>query len=346
MMNLLSMAQKTPLPAKTVTYADRWNATWFVDLSQFQKKLQEDYHLRFLVTCFLRIKRYWLYRFSLNYSNGLYFLQLAVVMSQDKIIVKEPLFPTKVRQKILKKQWVPLFNKAQRDILFLRGAEVNTWEKRLSYTQEATWLSLSAMGYRNHNIILWLAKHKYNISKGSIFYNLSRKDYLTLSQTLNLNDQLALLQQASPVLMGFWYSQTHYNSLTQTLLVLNQESLGKKSAIQLEKYIIDFYAYMVFWPTILTGLLSKNLQDIMNKQSKLINLMKSTFKHTLLIECVLLCSKNTTSLFMLFRDDVSLSVKKNLKFLHFYNGFHYNKASLSHLLYSLFGFNYYCSFYW
>lgn len=260
------MAQKTPLPAKTVTYADRWNATWFVDLSQFQKKLQEDYHLRFLVTCFLRIKRYWLYRFSLNYSNGLYFLQLAVVMSQDKIIVKEPLFPTKVRQKILKKQWVPLFNNARRDIRFLQGAEVNIWEKRLTSSQEATWLSLSEMGYRNHNITLWLAKHKYNISKGSIFYNLSRKDYLTLSQTLNLNDQLALLQQASPVLMGFWYSQTHFNSLTQMLLVLNQESLGKKSDIQLEKHIIDFYDYMVFWPTILTGLLSKNLQDIMNKQ--------------------------------------------------------------------------------
>jgi hypothetical protein len=32
------MAQKTPLPAKTVMYADRWNGTWFIELEDFRQQ--------------------------------------------------------------------------------------------------------------------------------------------------------------------------------------------------------------------------------------------------------------------------------------------------------------------
>ena len=67
-MNLLSMAQKTPLPAKTVTYADRWNATWFVDLSQFQKKLQVFY---------FKFKLHFLFLFQLLFPHfSLHFIQV------------------------------------------------------------------------------------------------------------------------------------------------------------------------------------------------------------------------------------------------------------------------------
>ena len=60
------MAQKTPLPALTVMYADRWNSTWFVDLENFRTQLMEDYHLRFLITGFLRLKRQWLFLLIVN----------------------------------------------------------------------------------------------------------------------------------------------------------------------------------------------------------------------------------------------------------------------------------------
>jgi len=67
------MAQKTPLPALTVNYADRWNPTWFADLATFRQKLVEDYHLRFLILSYLRLKRYWLHLLSINQTGGLFF---------------------------------------------------------------------------------------------------------------------------------------------------------------------------------------------------------------------------------------------------------------------------------
>ena len=60
------MAQKTPLPAKTVMYADRWNGTWFIEMENFRSQLMTDYHLRFLITGFLRLKRQWLFLLIVN----------------------------------------------------------------------------------------------------------------------------------------------------------------------------------------------------------------------------------------------------------------------------------------
>ena len=44
------MSQKILLTALTVDYADRWNGTWFAELSAFSYKLIENYYLRFLIT--------------------------------------------------------------------------------------------------------------------------------------------------------------------------------------------------------------------------------------------------------------------------------------------------------
>jgi hypothetical protein len=73
------MAQKTPLPAKTVMYADRWNGTWFIEMENFRSQLMTDYHLRFLITGFLRLKRQWLFLLIVNKSNGFYFLKVATL---------------------------------------------------------------------------------------------------------------------------------------------------------------------------------------------------------------------------------------------------------------------------
>ena len=85
------MAQKSPLTALTVMYADRWNGTWFIELEDFRHQLMIEYHLRFLITSFLRLKRQWLFFLSINKSGGFYFFQIATLNYLFTPQVKLPL---------------------------------------------------------------------------------------------------------------------------------------------------------------------------------------------------------------------------------------------------------------
>jgi hypothetical protein len=97
------MAQKTPLPALTVNYADRWNFTWFVDLSNFIEKIKEDFDLRMLIFSFLRLKRYSTLLISINVSHGFYFFNLRFFNTHSVLPLKPLVEPSNDLQTSLNK---------------------------------------------------------------------------------------------------------------------------------------------------------------------------------------------------------------------------------------------------
>ena len=133
------MAQKTPLPALTINYADRWNGTWFSDLSNFKQKLKEDYYLRFLILSYLRKKKYWLHFLSINNSAGFFFFQMVFLNAKSQATVKPFLFPNNFSKASLQ-IWEKELNR--NNPLFKR-AELKLWQKRLSYKKEDMWLDLN-----------------------------------------------------------------------------------------------------------------------------------------------------------------------------------------------------------
>ena len=133
------MAQKTPLPAKTVMYADRWNATWFSDLANFKNKLMEDYTLRFLILGYLRKKRYWLYLFSINNSGGFFFFQMAILNSRAKLKLPAFISRTPISQSYLQhyqKQTKRYLLTGDTTITFGPGTfNFDLWTKRMNELQ-------------------------------------------------------------------------------------------------------------------------------------------------------------------------------------------------------------------
>jgi len=130
------MAQKTPLPTKTVHYADRWNGTWFSDLSNFKHKYKEDFFLRFLITYHLRMKRLWLQFLSINNSGGFNFFQIVTLQSQKPIKINSLLYPNKFAKQHLERSQKALNTTAY----FEDGEESKLWTKRLTVQKHKRWL--------------------------------------------------------------------------------------------------------------------------------------------------------------------------------------------------------------
>lgn len=261
------MAQKTPLPAKTVTYADRWNATWFADLMMFRRKLIEDYHLRFIVTHFLWTKRYLLYLFSLNYNASCLYLQLAVLPTYGRVEVTPMLFPTRPRQKVLK-EWQKQFNKIKSGALtILKPLTVDSWEKRLTEDEEETWSQLmTEFNFNNQAPASWLYLQAFPAVNQR--RRIKPKNLLKLKQASALNVDVVLLEKASLELYFFFLDQMKttqslvYDGLCYTQQwiqhlprVVDKAWFNDKNGFSLITKAIDRLPFVGVWPRALLNLL-------------------------------------------------------------------------------------------
>ena len=199
------MAQKSPLTALTVMYADRWNGTWFIELEDFRHQLMIEYHLRFLITSFLRLKRQWLFFLSINKSGGFYFFQIATLNYLFTQQVKLPL----PKNKILKKNllmWSGYMKKEKllQDPRLTRifKIKIPDSKKRMPYQKAVIWYNLKnqavvvASNYlnfeklnnnNNRRLMSWL----YNSKELSLryYYNSLVKFYYPVSNLLLKNNK-------------------------------------------------------------------------------------------------------------------------------------------------------------
>lgn len=90
------IAQKTPPTALTLSFNETWNSLYFQELSIIRIQLFEDYTLRFLILNFLNYRRYWLYKFSVKKTMGLYFIGVRCLSPRPSTRFKA-LKPTRMR---------------------------------------------------------------------------------------------------------------------------------------------------------------------------------------------------------------------------------------------------------
>ena len=162
------MAQKSPLTALTVMYADRWNGTWFIELEDFRHQLMIEYHLRFLITSFLRLKRQWLFFLSINKSGGFYFFQIATLNYLFTQQVKLPL----PKNKILKKNLLMWSGRMKKEKLLqdprltrIFKIKIPDSKKRMPYQKAVTWYNLKNQAVVVASNYLNFEKSNYNNSK-------------------------------------------------------------------------------------------------------------------------------------------------------------------------------------
>ena len=225
------MAQKTPLPALTVMYADRWNSTWFVDLENFRTQLMQDYHLRFLLTGFLRLKKQWLYLLSIHKSGGFYFFQVITLNSFSAVKYKPLLEPKdENKQKLVNINFLlkrnKLFNNS--DLNILKRQPVPHWKKRISYKKALLWATLN-----NKSVILKNGYYSSYSSYSSRDKNKSVKsnnNFTSWQNWLKLNRNKIALTYYNPSLVKFFYKpKTSFNLLSNNKRKLNINSNNMKS---------------------------------------------------------------------------------------------------------------------
>ena len=221
------MAQKTPLPALTVMYADRWNSSWFVDLENFRTQLMEDYHLRFLLTGFLRLKKQWLYLLSIHKSGGFYFFQVITLNSFSAAKYKPLLEPKdENKQKLVNINFLlkrnKLFNNS--DLNILKRQPVPHWKKRISYKKALLWATLN-----NKSVIL---KNGYYSSIDKNKSVKSSTNFTSWQNWLKLNRNKIALTYYNPSLVKFFYKpKTSFNLLYNNKRKLNINSNNMKSKV-------------------------------------------------------------------------------------------------------------------
>lgn len=210
------MAQKTPLPAKTVMYADRWNSTWFVDLENFRTQLLEDYHLRFLLTGFLRLKKQWLHLLSIHKSGGFYFFQVITLksFSSGNHIgkIKPLLAPIDSNRQTLFK-----LNFLVKKTNLLKNSDLDTfkfpkrsvWKKRTPYQKSLIWTRLqqrvrffkqSFFGYPGKKYIKKQQVFKKLHTKASKF-----KHFIKWDAWMRYNQNKVALKYYNSFLTKFFY---------------------------------------------------------------------------------------------------------------------------------------------
>lgn len=199
------MAQKSPLTALTVMYADRWNGTWFIELEDFRHQLMIEYHLRFLITSFLRLKRQWLFFLSINKSGGFYFFQIATLNYLFTQQVKLPL----PKNKILKKNLLMWSGHMKKEKLLqdprltrIFKIKIPDNKKRMPYQKAVIWYNLKnqavvvASNYlnfekvnnnNNKRLMSWLYNSKVLFLR--YYYNSLVKFYYPVSNLLFKNNK-------------------------------------------------------------------------------------------------------------------------------------------------------------
>lgn len=204
------MAQKTPLPAKTVMYADRWNGTWFIEMENFRSQLMTDYHLRFLITGFLRLKRQWLFLLIVNKSNGFYFLKVATLNYAPSATLNKSFIIPK-SQKMLK----TLVNKTfKKDVLLqdptlnhLRYGDFSHILRKKTEIQLKAWHFLKSYSLVKNNYHYALLpnktkKHlKLKISRYKFAFNV--KNYFNLEALRDKHSFSDCLNYLAPALKNF-----------------------------------------------------------------------------------------------------------------------------------------------
>jgi hypothetical protein len=251
------MAQKTPLPGLTVMYADRWNSTWFVDLENFRTQLMHDYHLRFLLTGFLRLKKQWLYLLSIHKSGGFYFFQVITLNSFSGVKYKPLLEPKdENKQKLLNIN--NLLNKSKlfqnKDLNILKREQEPHWKKRISYKKAFIWSTLNNKsvvlkhGYYNYFDKKYILKMK---NKNNNFL----KNFMSWQNWIKLNRNKVALTYYNPFLVKFFYKpKTSYSILSkpqnmQTFNNFNIPKFSKKPVIKKlnnEKFKRKFSTFSLF----------------------------------------------------------------------------------------------------
>jgi hypothetical protein len=208
------MAQKTPLPALTVMYADRWNSTWFVDLENFRTQLMHDYHLRFLLTGFLRLKKQWLYLLSIHKSGGFYFFKVITLTSVSNSKYKPLLEPKdENKQKLVNINKFLNKSKIFQNNVFniLKKRQEPHWKKRISYKKAFVWSKLTndsvvfKHGYYNHLDKKYILKNKNN-----------NNNFMSWQDWMKLNRNKIAVTYYNPFLVKFFYKpKTMYNVLSK-----------------------------------------------------------------------------------------------------------------------------------
>jgi hypothetical protein len=228
------MAQKTPLTALTIDYADRWNGTWFVELSIFRYKLIEDYHLRFLITCFLRIKKQWLYLLSVNHSGGFLFLQMMTCYSNSKVQTKPMLFPTQEGQAYLK-DWQQQFENKVNKLTIFQKLNLDLWQKRLSVKKQNMW------NYLQNTLLL---QTNDNLAAGIFFSRMPQ--HATLSTWFhNKQVKLSLILLAEHINNVLITAQYNNNSL---VAVIQQNFITKINIIKDKMKYLQNLDWLLFLP--------------------------------------------------------------------------------------------------
>jgi hypothetical protein len=214
------MAQKTPLPALTVMYADRWNSSWFVDLDGIRTQLMEDCHLRLLLTGFLRLKRQWLFLLSINKSGGFNFFQLLALNYLAKNNVKALVEPESKSKRVLldvvsalKKN--KLLNNT--DVQTLTQLPVANWKKRIPFKKANIWSKLkeeSRVVFSKNLIMPSFNKNNKIINKELSKVHAS----YPFTSWLKVNKfKLGLNYYYQPLEKFFYKDQNTYNVLTHKL---------------------------------------------------------------------------------------------------------------------------------
>ena len=241
------MAQKTPLPAKTVMYADRWNGTWFIEMENFRSQLMTDYHLRFLITGFLRLKRQWLFLLIVNKSNGFYFLKVATLnYAPSATLNKSFIIPES--QKILKTLLGKTFKK---DVLLqdpalnhLRYGDFSNIFKRKTEIQLKAWhflKSYSLVKDKYHYSLLPNKTRKYlNLKKSQYKYFFNVKNYFSLEDLRNKHSFSDCLNYLAPGLKNYVTVSPDYLVKVNTIKDYTPTRIWPTKLMQQRRYLATF----------------------------------------------------------------------------------------------------------
>jgi len=232
------MAQKTPLTALTIDYADRWNGTWFAELSVFSYKLIEDYYLRFLITYFLRIKKQWLSLLSLNHSGGFLFFQIMTCYAHATVKSKPMLFPTQ-QGKVYLKDWQQQLENKVNKLTICQNLNSDIWQKRLPVKKQNMWNYL-------HNTLL--VQNTYNLA-GTYF--LPMRQHATLSTWFHnkqVKSTLTLLSE--PIIHVLLTAQHNNNSLVCSIQQKFINEINSYKVMKAKMKYLQNVDWLIFLPMV------------------------------------------------------------------------------------------------
>ena len=257
------MAQKTPLPALTVNYADRWNDTWFADTFAYRHKIVEGYHLRFLIMRYLRVKRMWLYLYNVNTTGGFSFFHISPLHSVSKPKLKPFVYPNK-KGKLVAKDWQKTLDKTPIPLTIFQNLPTDIWKKRLSWKKTLLWRRL------------W-KRSCFDIGNSLFYYH--RITTITKPKTLG---QYFRKHQKKLVLSVL---TSHLVPFTEEFNQLNSMSFGFVAAMQhkaltnnkVNNQLLEHLNFIMILPSFLKFLLTNTLKRVFFPTAWLLEFRLPTF---------------------------------------------------------------------